>query len=63
MKLLININTGNAAFADNEGELKRIAEEALSKGLLLAEGDSDALFDLNGNRVGQVTRQAEASGQ
>lgn len=59
MKVLININTGNAAFADSPGELERVSQDAVSKGILLKEGDSEALFDLNGNRVGQVTRQQD----
>lgn len=56
MKLKIEIDTGNAAFGDNDvadrnAELSRILVQ-LSKRLELTNETSAMLYDFNGNRVG-----------
>ena len=60
MKVKITIQADNAAFADNGyaevkwilGELARKAE--LSSTLPLVKGDHLAVYDSNGNRVGEL---------
>ena len=63
MKLIIEINSSNAAFANNEtGEIKRILFELAGRidcwknlDSFVAIGDERRLFDINGNAVGRVS--------
>lgn len=63
MKVIIEFETDNAAFADDiHGEIEQILEQAGTKVLMQmgrnhyvdAEGPSDKLIDTNGNTVGTV---------
>ena len=57
MKVLIEVDTDNAAFADDDSELARVLSDACEQVVdgRVEDGDSVPLFDVNGNRVGWVT--------
>ena len=52
MKITITLETDNAAFCDNPGEVKRILKSWLNRGHHSV--DDGALMDINGNKVGTV---------
>jgi len=52
MKITININTGNAAFEDNENELYDILVNQVAAKLWGTDQTTGNLMDSNGNKVG-----------
>ena len=59
MKIVIEINTDNAAFEDSSDELLNIlkfsAERVAANKHCSNEYNDFSLFDTNGNKVGEVT--------
>lgn len=52
----IEIDTGNAAFADHPEELSRILQYVAAHAAEIDEEDGLNLYDVNGNRVGRAYR-------
>lgn len=59
MKIEITINTDNAAFQEDSGELGRILRTVSEKVAGLEPGEGATLRDANGNTVGSVRMHDE----